>query len=106
MERSIDRWIAGYHTGQWSVRGLDMCTLLFGHVTLMERMLCFPWLSADDLVHCMMICSRPYKKAEEYVNLWKVRPTFIEDFCDHLELVSSDFEGWEKSNDIATLRAD
>lgn len=97
MERAIDRWIAGYHPGKWSVRGLDMHTLLFGHVTLMERMLCFPWFAPDDLVHCLMICSRPYNQAEEYVNLWKVRADFIEDFRDYLEEVISDFEGWDRS---------
>lgn len=97
MERAIDRWITGYHPGKWSVRGLDMHTLLFGHVTLMERMLCFPWFAVDDLVHCLMICSRPYKQAEEYANLWKVRADFIEDFRDYLEVVHADFEGWDRS---------
>ena len=59
--------------------------------------MCFPWQEPDDLVHCLMICSRPYKEAEEYSNLWKVRASFIEDFREYFELVSADFDVWNQS---------
>lgn len=71
MPSATDKWIESYHPGQHYVVGVRMQTLSFGHVTVLERLMCFPYQTAEDVTHCLLVCSRKYKDAVNYMNLWK-----------------------------------
>ena len=72
MSKALDAWIVGYFPPKHAVMGWEMKTLTFGHVCLMERMLCFPPKTIEEIVHCMHICGREFPDALEYVRTWQV----------------------------------
>lgn len=62
-----------------------MQTLTFGHVTILERLQCFPYRNEEEITHCLLVCSRKYKDAVHYMNLWKT--TYWEEFKGLLKQV-------------------
>lgn len=94
MENATEKWIQSYHPLHWRVGGRDMQVLSFGHMTLMERMQCFPHISASDITNCVMICERKYKDAEDYVyRLSKYEHEIVELTRDTIK----NYRAWSKS---------
>ena len=94
MENATDKWICSYHPLKWYVGGREMQTLTFGHMTLMERVGCFPFITAEHIVHCIMICEREYKDSEDYV--YHLRK-YEEDIVDLTKDVLENMEDWMAS---------
>ena len=100
MSSSLDSWITGYFPGQHVVKGkgekgVPMATLTFGHVCAMERLLCFPPETAEDLVHCVNICGRPYKEALDYLYRWKDK--YQNNYVEMVEEIVKDVDAWGDS---------
>ena len=91
MENATDKWIMSYHPLHWYVMGHEMKVLSFGHMTLMERMMCLPTLSPVDVTNCIMICERDYKDAEDFV----YHPMRYEhDIIELTRDIMKDFSSW------------
>ena len=92
MNLSIDKWIEGMIPGECSIMGIPMKELTFGHMVLMERMLCFPIKAEDDMAHSILICSKNYKEAHDYINYWRTK--YISVFNELMEHILNAPEKW------------
>ena len=73
MNIALDKWIEGMVPGECSVMGIPMLELTYGHMVLMERMMCFPVSNEWDIVHCILICNKNYEDGYDYINYWRTK---------------------------------
>lgn len=73
MSIALDNWIEGMVPGKWHIMGIEMQELTYGHMVLMERMMCYPIKSYEDVAHCILICSKKYKESCDYIYYWKTK---------------------------------
>ena len=94
MEIALDKWIEGFLPGEWHIMGIPMKELKYGHMVLMERMMCYPIKTEEDIAHCVIICSKDYKDANDYINHWKTK--HIELFNEIISHIKKDVSRWLK----------
>ena len=93
MNTSLDLWISAMEPGDWTVHGGDLKQgvklkeLTFGHMVLMERMLCLTSSQIDGIAHCVLICSRGYKEARDYIHWWKFNDRYAQELRDLIEKI-------------------
>ena len=87
MALALDSWVEGMMPGEWSIHGLKMHEITFGHMVLMERMLCSNVETPDDLAHAIMICSRSFTEAQRYAMFWKTDKKMYRELADCLEQI-------------------
>ena len=97
MAFAIDQWVEGMIPGDWHCHYISMEELTYGHMVLMERMLCTKIKSPEDIAHCLMICSRKYKDALRYVNYWKHNDKLYNEFLETLHSIKKHPEEWIES---------
>ena len=95
--KAEDAWIVGYLPGEFHVRGHKMFPLLFGHLAVMNRLICYPPMTESDIALCVSVCKRSYKDAENFMSYFKHSDRYQFELRDLLDEIMTDEKGWMES---------
>lgn len=99
-EKPLDVWICGMLPGgDWRIQNEQVKELTYGHLLLMERMLCNPAETIEDVAHCIGICSRNYEDGKRYIYHYHENRVFMDEFRDLVEKASKSPDAWFNAMD-------
>lgn len=92
-----DAWAVGYMPGVYHVRGHAMRPLAFGHLCLLNRLLCYPPIIPDEIALCIAVCKRNFEDGNHFASLFKHADGYQLELRDLLDEIGMDEKGWMDS---------